>query len=399
MNILFVWTSSFLKGGGVGRVTKTLGSIFRKRAHNVYYLSFSKGDNETVEGIPQFYCPNSENICAEENIEYLKQLMLENDIQVVINQTGFSDTDVLKSINLAKAKVNKKPKILTVHHNCIKCLYDSFELVVTQNYQNHWLRPVITNWLVLKILKLRHRRKYHDIIKYLLENSDKLVLLSDKFKPELKTYSINPDHSKITGIPNPAPFEAKDVEDKKENRILYLGRINFQQKRADLLINIWQKIQDEFPEWHFDIVGDGENLEELKEMAQKEKLERVHFHGFQHPEPYLERAKFFVLSSAFEGFPMVLVEAQAYGVVPFAFRTFSSLSDVIDNDASGVTIEPFDIGSYTKRLSELMSDENSRIELSTKARNSVSRFKPSIIARKWESLFQIEKRPSLQKVQ
>lgn len=390
MNILFVWTSPFKNAGGVGRVTTTLGQQFVKRGHNVTYLSFSKGSSYSEEGIDQLFVPSGSGVLEDDNLQCLVNVLADRGIDVIINQAGITNADVLKAINRARDNLSlKELKVYSVHHNCISCLYEHFELTLLENSRKSKYYRLISNPVVVKILKVRHKRKYRKIYRYLIDHSDKLVLLSDKFIPELNTY-INLDTvpaGKITGISNPAPFEVVKSEEKKENRLLFVGRIGFHQKRCDLLIPLWKNIQETFPDWEFDIVGDGDVLSELKKMAENAGLERIHFHGFDNPVPYLEKAKFFTMTSAFEGFGMVLVEAQAYGVVPVAFNSFGSLSDIITDKENGVVISPYDVDEYSDRLATLMRNEPQRKKLATAAQKSVSLFSPDRIAGQWEELF------------
>lgn len=390
MNILFVWTSPFKKAGGVGRVTEILAEQFERKGHNVSYLSFSKGSSYTDNGIKQSFVPDHKNLRSRDNITFFRDLLKQLDTDIIINQTGISNPDVLKIINIAieEEDLITKIKVFTVHHNCVKCLYEHFELVVKDNYRNNWFYPLLKLPFVFGFLKMRHKRKYNSIIQFLIENSERLVLLSDKFIPDLKVYLDEVPENGVAAILNPAPFDVVNSEAKKENRLVYVGRINFQQKRTDLLIPIWKELMNKNPEWELDVLGDGEALQELKKMAEKANLERIHFHGFKDPKPYLEKAKFFVMTSAFEGFGMVLVEAQAFGVVPVAFDCFSALSDILINNENGLVIEPMDISEYTTRLNMLMNDEKKRGTLSYNARNSIHKFSPDKIADQWLELFQ-----------
>jgi len=392
MNILFVWTSPFKDGGGVGRVTTTLGEEFMRRGHKVCYFSFCQGEEYVHNGIPQLFSPENKKPTSPQNTESLKRVIVDNEIGIIINQAGGSDPNVLKVANkvISKLELKEKIKIFTVHHNCIKGVYNSFELILKNNFKTHWIYPIIANVFFLKILKLRHKFKFKRIMNDLIHYSDYWVLLSENFIHELQIYSHDFNKDKVISIPNPVPFESKDVEHKKENRLVFVGRINFEQKRADLLIQLWKKLYLKYPDWELDVVGDGEVLDELKRKAKNENLDRIHFHGYQDPVPFLEKAKFFVMTSAFEGFPMVLVEAQAYGVVPFAFDSFSSVHDIISNYENGVIIPAFQLDKYVEKLGELMVDEGKRINLSQKARNSVTKFNPSNIANEWERLFRNE---------
>lgn len=390
MNILFVWKSKFKDAGGVGRVTEILADQFIMKGHSVNYFSFSMGEEHSHNGINQFLCPVPGNLMAKDNINYLADLLVKKKVDVVINQTGFTDIAVLKAANQAikEAGLGNQIKVFSVHHNCVKCLYEHFELIVQENYKKSRFYSLIKNPLVLKFLKRRHKKKYASNIQYVIENSFKLVMLSNKFIPDLKVYLDEQSTSGVEAVLNPAPFKKTDTESEKRNRLLYVGRINFQQKRTDLLVPIWKKIMNLHPDWELDVLGDGEALQDLREMAEDAGLERIHFHGFQDPKPFLRKAKYFVMTSAFEGFGMVLVEAQAYGVIPIAFNCFSAIGDIIDDGKTGVLVEPFNIADYVDKLDGLMKNEKGRSEMAKNSRQSIDKFEPGKIADKWLRMFE-----------
>jgi glycosyltransferase involved in cell wall biosynthesis len=61
-------------------------------------------------------------------------------------------------------------------------------------------------------------------------------------------------------------------------------------------------------------------------------LKRVNFEGYRNPQPFYKRASIFVMTSANEGFPMTLIEAQQNGCVPVVMNSFSALREIIQNN-------------------------------------------------------------------
>lgn len=384
MNILFVWKAPFKNGGGVGRVTTILGPEFVKMGHTVAYLSLCTGEEYSESGIKQYFCPDASSPVTEKNLERAAQLIGDLDIDYIINQSGIY-LKILQGLNKIKPD---GVKVLSVHHNCISCLLENHSTIIRENYKNHILFPLIDSKFTYYLLKKVNRFKYSYYFRYCLKNSDRLVLLSEKFIPELKTYLNSYSDNSVCAIPNPAPFSTVKLNDlSKKNHILYVGRLNFQQKRADRIIEIWKELHEKFSDWQFDIVGDGPVLNDLKRMAQKEELERIYFHGYCDPRPYLKKAKIFVLTSDFEGFGMVLVEALAFGVVPIAFKCFSAIDDIIYHGENGIIIKNFNISDYLNSLEELMTNENERIRMATNGYEIVEKFAPAKIAKKWMTLF------------
>lgn len=94
-----------------------------------------------------------------------------------------------------------------------------------------------------------------------------------------------------------------------------------------------------------------------------------------------------MMTSAFEGFGMTLVEAQQYATVPIVMDTYKSLHDIITNSENGVIIEDNDIEGYTKELIRLMKNDEYRKRLAFNGINSCKIFSIHSIANKWEKLF------------
>lgn len=390
MNILFITLFKIDKNkGGVQRVTATLALEFERRNYKVFYLALTQGTNEIIENIPQYYLPDRK-YNSNENKDFIRNLLKEKKIEVIINQTGIYP----KSFKLILTCIHPDIKFYTVHHNCIACLIKNYREIVINGEKGIKLIRLLDSKLLWSILKTYHRIRYNKYYKYIINHSSKLVLLSEHFIPELSVYLKKYDAKKIVAIPNPAPFEIQSgIQKKKENRLIYVGRINYSQKRTDLLLDIWRKIYKDFPNWHLDVVGDGPLLSNLKKRVNIENIERINFYGFRDPRPFLEKAKYFIMTSAFEGYGMVLVEAQAYGVVPFAFNCFSAINDIIHDEINGFVIEQYSIEEYCKKLSGMMLDENRREIISLNCLNSVRKFLPELIVEKWISEFcSIDKR-------
>lgn len=123
------------------------------------------------------------------------------------------------------------------------------------------------------------------------------------------------------------------------------------------------------PDWHLDIVGDGPDAEMLKDSAQKLGLSRIAFHGFQNPEPYYSRASVFCMTSTFEGFGLVLVEAMQHGCVPVAFDSYPAVRDIISHGENGILVPPFQEEIYSNALTSLINNpgelENSAVTASS----------------------------------
>ncbi|MFN3754472.1 glycosyltransferase [Flavobacterium sp.] len=384
MNILFVVRFPVIKDkGGVQRVTATLAEAFRFLKLNVCYLILDQGNDGVIDGIPQFFLPDGKAISLEENLAFFNDFLMNNQIDFIINQGGIYK----EVIDFLSARKQQKVKLITVHHNCISCLQENFKNILRGGKYGKLIRFIDYGWFWNLLLKRNHL-KYGALFQTAIQKSDKLVLLSKAFIPELGVYVSSWPMKKVTAIPNPVPFEVcQEALSHKENRLLYVGRIEYTQKQCDLLLPLWKKIQADFPDWHFDIVGGGSKLTELRDLSQNMGLQNIHFHGFSDPRPFLYRAKFLTMTSSFEGYGMVLVEAQAYGVVPVAFDSFSALGSIIEDGQTGIVVPPFEVEEYVAKITAVMRDEVKRNAMAEQAQIAVDKFMPAKIAQDWVKLF------------
>ena len=161
------------------------------------------------------------------------------------------------------------------------------------------------------------------------------------------------------------------------------------QKRITRAIKIWSAIENDprLDEWNFRIVGEGPDLAMYKQLAQTLGLKRISFEGFRNPQPYYKQAAIFMMTSAFEGFPMTLVEAQQCGVVPVVMDSYLSLHDIVETGYNGIIVSNEDLTGYVNKIKELMTDTSLREKLAMNGLHSCRRFCVEEIVNNWEELF------------
>lgn len=238
------------------------------------------------------------------------------------------------------------------------------------------LKPIVETRMV-KHLKKKYRVPY--------EYADRVVLLSDRFVPEYQFFSGG-EQSRFYAIPNMLPLAKSDcVLTEKKKIVLLVSRMEERQKRIKLALQIWSKIPQSG--WQLKIVGAGDDLNYFMHLAIRWNLKNVSFEGRQNPIPYYQQAPIFMMTSAFEGLPMTILEAQQNRCVPVVFDTFASLPDVVSNGRNGFVIPEGDVDQYVARLTQLMNDEFLCKEMGENALIDCLRFAPQKVAEQWNSLF------------
>lgn len=382
MNILFFYVTTINPiSGGIQRVTDILGRYFIGEGFNVSYLSARKKGEDMI--FNQYYLPNSCQVNVEENRLYYLNFLKENNIDIVINQSAINPKICS---HIIRWTTECGIKIISVFHNSLSGMYGvrgGHLLPLTRVLSGY---PIIIKYIDI-VFHFLFKRKYHKEYAQIVSQSDSVILLSNKFKDEIVYFSGINKQNHIETINNPITISILDYKSTKAQEVLFVGRLS-DQKRIDLLLRIWQKVYKDFPEWTLKIVGDGENRKQVEEDIEKLQLKNIKLFGAQAPEPYYSAASIFCLTSAYEGFGLVLTEAMFYGVVPIAFASYPNVTDIIDDGINGFLISPFDTDKYASKLRELMTNSTLIENMSSKAKEKSNEFCIRDIGRKWINLFQ-----------
>lgn len=354
--------------GGINRMSKVYFDILSEKGFDVWFLSIK--DNALPQ-LPKQIIIKGDN--REERKESFLDIMKQFHAKVLIYQDGISPYN---NYILRWAK-EANIKIIDVIHSTLRGMYGIDGHSFLSGIKPFFLKKVV-NRAVNSYFKLKYARYYREQFKL----CDKVILLSDKFRNEITTFTGWDDFTKFHSISNPLPLSPHLSSMPKKNIVLHVGTLSAS-KRQDLLMNIWKKVEKRMPNWDLVILGDGRKRHDLEKLSQKLKLCRVHFMGFQNPETYYQEASLFCLTSAFESFGLVLVESMAYGCVPIAFNSFETACDIIDNEMNGLLIPPFDINLYSERMISLMQEKGKREEMSARAIIKSKVFNINVIGKQW----------------
>ena len=95
-------------------------------------------------------------------------------------------------------------------------------------------------------------------------------------------------------------------------------------------------------------------MHQTKQFSTELGLEQISFEGFRDPRQYYLESALFMMTSAFEGFGMTLVEAQQYGTVPIAMDSYKSLHDILQDKVNGIVVPDNDIDCFVEELKQLI---------------------------------------------
>ena len=374
MNILFCYKNSLNPNkGGVGRVCDTLSNYLNSKANNVYYLIHTSDKKDTYKyPVETYYLPDEE-FNANANLDYYHSLIKRLNIDILINHDASNDRSKFW-LNTDGVNVKK----ISLHH-----ADPTFGLNLKLQ-DTVGLRRIVFKFLpgIIRLIKRENCKKE---IKFQLNNTDKLVVLSDEFINVIRK-KIKLTSTKLVAINNPIELYNSNFPENKKKQIIYVGRLEWSQKRLDKLLHIWSCLYEKYIDWEMIILGDGPDRAKTETLAKDLNLKNITFKGFVNPEPYYKQASILCLTSDYEGFGLVMPEAMQYGVVPIAFNNWPSLKDIIDDGRTGVIVKTDQISDYAGKLDQLMLNEAMRRTIGLAAIEDVQKFHINKIGPQWDEL-------------
>lgn len=387
MTILFYKENEMSpNAGGVARINCNLRDALSKRGYECIFLSSRRGEDFPSEP-NQLWLPNPNEKYCEENVSWLNGYIASKNIGIIVNNCF--DSAAVRFLD--KARKETPCKIITwIHNNIIE--YGSLvgfrsEMKLRKKhlgiiYKLLSCRPAIS--FLRYLVRYKHKPTAEACYLY----SDKVINVCEGNIDEFIFLLGHKDKgNKVLAIPNFVPSVEDVSVDKKINRVVWCGTVDFELKKTNWMLDIWHSLQEQFPDWDLTIMGDSAHLDKMKDYAKKIRAERVNFTGRVHPSPYYETASIICSTSITESFGLTMVEGMQRRVVPIAFSSSKAIRDIVGDN--GKLIKPFDKKQFARELARLMSDKNQRDFLSEKCRASASQYNEEYIVRLWVELFQL----------
>lgn len=373
MNILLLSASISNSQGGVAKVSRTLAKEFEIRGINTYF-AFYYADGLDVEASKKIKFDEHSSLSEFSNL--ILPFIDNNKIDIIINQEQYGDLYI---------NFYKKLKSIRSNIKIINCMHN------VPDFNKYW----DLGWkhkIKQKIQRVRlgytsdalPYREMYDVV-------DKFILLSESYIKIAKKYFGLKNIDKLVAINNPLPFDIDLNSDftKKKKQFLIVTRFDEHQKNLKAALRIWKKFEDVNDEYKLIVAGYGHDEKLFFDYVNTLNLKRFHFVGrSENPTELYRDARFFLMTSHYEGFSMTLIEAQSKGCIPFVFDSFSAVHDIIEDGQNGFIIQNKNENEFCNRMLKAVADQNLCAQMSNEAIKRVSKFLPNTIGVKWQSLFE-----------
>lgn len=234
--------------------------------------------------------------------------------------------------------------------------------------------------------------EFHSLIfkvlrKLTYKKLDNILVLTQSQKNIYRT--LNP-RLNITVMPNPSPFPITNKNyDVSSKIIVSVGSLEHH-KGFDLLIDSWAMLHAHYPNWSLHIYGEGSEKKNLELKIKELNISNIKLKG-QTAEicDVYDNSAFYVMSSRFEGLPMVLIEAQARGLPLISFECQSGPAEIIEHGVNGILVSSNNTNKLSEAIESLINNSEKRISMSSNSKRLSQKFLLSKIVNSWTKLIEI----------
>ncbi|MEQ8217993.1 MAG: glycosyltransferase family 4 protein [Arenibacter sp.] len=350
MKIDFI--SSSLTGGGAERVLVLLANHFSEKGHQVNIITFNKGE----------------------------AYLIHTSVSRIRLHSGKFKNHKLRSINSLIAHYkdeNNRPDIVISF-----ITNTNFISILAAKYYGI---KIICSEHINYLQKGNYLTKFTRNVMYRFVNH--VTVLTSFDLPFYKKKNIN-----VSVMPNPCTYAPIALNNSNRQKVIIaVGNLDrFHHKGFDNLINLITPVLKDNKDWILKIIGEGNNGNDfLKKLAIKNNIEnQIIFTGFRNDiNLIMQESSIFIMSSRYEGLPMVLIEAMSQGMACISYDCRTGPADIIDHKKNGLLIENQNMEAMQNGLLELMNDVSLRNNLRIQAIKSLDRFTIENIGHQWEQLF------------
>lgn len=341
--------------GGTDRVAVELAKIMSEREHEVMFVSVKKVDKDFFS-LPAAVRRNDLGFAADDS---------------VVQGIGYVGVSAVRSLfRLVRLLSHEKPDFVLSNWtsiNCfalIACFFSRTKCVCVEHM--HFDQPSRL-WAMLRRL--------------LYKRAVKVVCLTSDDLQDYRRLGVN-----AVKIMNPLTTDVKALSAREAKVFVAVGRLELQ-KGFDLLIQAFSAVICRHPDAKLKIYGAGSQKEELEALIVSLGLMGVVTlcGARQDISSAYSQADFFVLSSRYEGFGLVIVEAQAHGLPVISYDCPRGPSEIITHRKNGLLVNNGSVEALAEGMLELVNDRSLCDRMVAAGFENIERFSHSSIYEEWST--------------
>lgn len=356
-----IFNESISKSGGIERVTVNLANMWVKKGYEVDILTIS-------DGAP-FY-PLNEHVHV-------------HSLHMTVKM-GIKD-----QMMLFVSLIHRVRKFLKQH---------SYDYLIAIWTSRCIVSILAARGLPVKVIACEHtafdetKSYFKKLRSMTYPYADAVVSLTDIDREKYKLLNKN-----SFTIPNAIDKDFLDiVADRSQSKIILAVGRETPKKGFDLLVDAWNKIVKKYPDWKVRIVGDNFTNKAYADLVLN-KIHQYHLDNSidiipetQNIKDEYKKAAFYIMSSRYEGLPMVLLEAMATGMPAVSFDCPTGPRQIIKDGETGMLVENGNIGDLSFAMEQMIKNSNMRIKMGGCAKEDIrQRFSVESVFMKWERLFSL----------
>lgn len=276
-------------------------------------------------------------------------------------------------------------------------LQNDITIVVDSRPRNNFIRDSISNFIFGKRKKIylvhsSHLKTYLPnsifLAQLLYKKAHKIICVSKAIEQQIITkYGF----SNTQTIYNPFDFsKINTIENcvSTENYVLYFGRFDEKCKNFSLMLESFHKSRIYEKGYQLVLLGAGPDEAMIQSKIVEHALEnKVIIYPFiADPSEYIKKAKFTILTSRYEGFPMSLIESLAHETPVLAVDCNSGPREIVQQEENGLLVENYNATALALAMKRLVEDEVLYLNCKKNARKSVEHLAIDNIRKQWESI-------------
>lgn len=305
--------------------------------------------------------------------------------------------DIHPAVQLETLNVKNWGQKSSLRKNYVKIIFSLRKFIIANSIDNLvnvqatnmlWTLPAL---LGVKVRTLCWEHSNFTSHKFLLHNvsislakkfADKIIVLTERDRVLWNT-------GKAITIANFPAFNMPDVKiENKQKIFIAVGRFSYE-KAFDRLIDIWEIVEKsiDLKDYHLAIFGEGDQESLLKDKIVEKGLKKIAINPFTKDiDLVYNKASSIFMTSLFEGYPMVLIEALQFAVPAIAFDVLTGPAEIIEPYKTGFLIADNDLNGFAEKIIQIIEDEQLLYNLKSNCLEHRKKFKSDAILDKWNQL-------------